>query len=273
MRISRAPSIFLPHLKKLPKFRLYSQSTKESSPIIQIQNATFYRHHPSIQDTSNNTLFPDLTLSLPSFPDKPQSWALIGTSSAVNTALLEILWGKHLCFPPESRTYPYLLSDEVGKKDPQLRLPERALQYVGFGSNQMGLGSSGTKAGYLSARYESYRDETDFSLLDYLTGNTHLNPSEEETCTQKYSQATEAFQQAIKALRLDSLLDLPVGNLSNGQTRRARIAKALVGRPEVLLLDEPFSTYSLSECARITCLTRYSWIGSLLTSPALSTSV
>ena len=34
---------------------------------------------------------------------------------------------------------------------------------------------------------------------------------------------------------------MPVGNLSNGQTRRARIAKALLGKPEVLMLDEPFS--------------------------------
>ena len=42
-------------------------------------------------------------------------------------------------------------------------------------------------------------------------------------------------------LGLGDLLTLPVGNLSNGQTRRARIARALLERPEILLLDEPFS--------------------------------
>ncbi|EHL03265.1 putative Uncharacterized ABC transporter ATP-binding protein [Glarea lozoyensis 74030] len=33
---------------------------------------------------------------------------------------------------------------------------------------------------------------------------------------------------------------MPISNLSNGQTRRARIAKALLGKPGLLLLDEPF---------------------------------
>ncbi|PWY66460.1 P-loop containing nucleoside triphosphate hydrolase protein [Aspergillus heteromorphus CBS 117.55] len=33
---------------------------------------------------------------------------------------------------------------------------------------------------------------------------------------------------------------MPVANLSNGQTRRTRIAKALLNKPEVLLLDDPF---------------------------------
>ncbi|KAF8994779.1 hypothetical protein BDQ17DRAFT_1330910 [Cyathus striatus] len=43
----------------------------------------------------------------------------------------------------------------------------------------------------------------------------------------------------------EGLLDLPLVALSNGQMRRARIVKAILRKPELLLLDEPLSTFSL----------------------------
>jgi ABC-2 type transport system ATP-binding protein len=42
-----------------------------------------------------------------------------------------------------------------------------------------------------------------------------------------------------EALDLKDLLDRPVGRLSAGQKTRVSLAKALVNRPQVLLLDEP----------------------------------
>jgi ABC-type molybdenum transport system ATPase subunit/photorepair protein PhrA len=218
--------------------RQYGTSTTRP-PIIRISNGTFYRHHPNSSlaaTTPNPPLFENLNFELPSFASKKEHWSILGPSSSGKTTILQILGGKHLSIPPTARSYPYLESDEIEQKDHQLRNPERAIKRVGFDGEQ-GLGGQAPQSAYLSARYESRREETDFSVLNYLQGNTELNPSQ-DIGGKKID--TASLERVIKDLRLGDLVDIPVSNLSNGQTRRARIARALLGRPEVLLLDEPF---------------------------------
>lgn len=213
--------------------RHYASSSRP--PIISIIKGTFYRHHPSAAlSIANPALFENLDFEIQSAPEASgEHWAIIGPSSSGKTTFCQILRGQHLCFPPRARTYPFLtLADGL-----KTRIPSKAIQYVGFSGEEGGMGGHGTRGAYLSARYESRRENTDFSVLDYLQGHTELNPSDE---TPDQAVSVESLDRVITDLRLGDLVNMPVSNLSNGQTRRARIAKALLRKPEVLLLDEPF---------------------------------
>ncbi|KAL6719375.1 hypothetical protein ACLMJK_003614 [Lecanora helva] len=238
----KLPSLLLRRLVRHASYRRgpNKRPPKGSSPILDIENAVFYREHPSAtppNTAANPAMFENLSFAIPSEMQKQQHWAVIGPSNAGKTTLLEIIRGKHFCLPPTARLYPHLASEEIEQIDFSFRNPARAIQYVGFEGERGGVGKAGTRGAYLSSRYESRIEDTDFSVMDYLKGNIDLNPVDD---LEGKDISGESLSKVIADLSLETLVGMPMRNLSNGQTRRARIAKALLGKPLVLLLDEPF---------------------------------
>lgn len=278
----RRPALWTTRALRIPSPRLV-RYVSSAPPLIHIQNGTFYHHYPTPEDSAkgqNAPLFSNLNFVLPSKPaaapggnendTSQQHWAVIGSSG--RSDLLSVFRGQYICDPPTARSYPYLLTDEIAAKDPRLRFVGNAIQYIGFSGEGSGA-IGGTRGAYLSARYESHREETDWTVGQYLKGQTELNPVEgEEDGKVKDKQL---LGQVISDLRLEELLDMPVANLSNGQTRRARIAKALLNKPELLLLDDAFSKFHtdfLQHWAHHTDACQWVWTRPLLgASPASST--
>ncbi|KAK5730803.1 hypothetical protein LTR15_000741 [Elasticomyces elasticus] len=202
-------------------------------PVIEIKNASFYQSYPAANEPhgSNAPLLERLSFSLSgeSDSDSGQCWSIVSPSSVARTTVLQVLAGQHICIPPHARSYPYLSAISQS--------PQHAIKYVGFDAERgNSVGGTSVRGAYLSARYESRREETDFCVRDYLTGHTELNALEPDSPVED----SHAFDEITKQLNLLPLLQMPVANLSNGQTRRARIAKALMAKPAVLLLDGPF---------------------------------
>ncbi len=63
--------------------------------------------------------------------------------------------------------------------------------------------------------------------------------------------ARERLRELASELRLEAFLDRPTGRLSAGQKTRVMLAKALVNRPELLILDEPTASLDPDNADRL----------------------
>jgi ABC-type multidrug transport system ATPase subunit len=58
-------------------------------------------------------------------------------------------------------------------------------------------------------------------------------------------------EQALAMVGLDAGLSRPVGKFSQGMRQRASLARVLMAKPDLLLLDEPFSNVDIASSAQM----------------------
>lgn len=141
---------------------------------------------------------------------KGESWAVTGPIGSGKTTLAETLLGKH--FASEgSITWPMLAGRPVA-------YPSQVIRHVAFQENSRLFSYAGH---YYQQRFEFADADEPLTLAEFLG-------------------AGDGVAEAARQLGIEEQLSLSFIKLSNGQTRRARIARSLLAKPELLILDDPF---------------------------------
>ena len=163
--------------------------------------------------------------------------AIVGDNASGKTRLVEILTGHYPLFRTEVQ-YDFGPAER--------RLVSENVKYITFRDSY----GEGDRTYYYQQRWNQHDIPEDMptprSLLpssSLLTPSDKSQPPQSDTTSVRggghpaQSQAQEAASFQIFS---PSLLDKPIVTLSSGELRRFQLTKALLGRPRVLILDNPF---------------------------------
>lgn len=173
----------------------------------------------------DQTIFKDLNFTI----NKGEHWALVGESGSGKSALLQTIAGKfgiaggqivHHYFNEFVNAHP--------THDPQFTY-HKLLAMVSSKNNFRNL--SNTTDLYYQQRFNSSDSEDSPTVEDHLAGiQHHVNAPKVWT-----------YEETIRKLNLGPLLGKQLIKLSNGESKRLRIAAALLKQPALLLLDNPLT--------------------------------
>lgn len=241
------------HRRAYTQTTVTTTTTTTTTPVLQISNASIY-------DFGDPDSAPPLIHSISWNVLPSQAWAVVSPSTNTNTRTIDgkatlfgALTGHRRISPYQSAIFPSLY--ERGRDE------TREVKLVGF--THAGLVRGGGAGRDWTARYGAVRGEERRTLREvYFPELARARPletlavpslvtesqdvegdiKEKEKRDKERREAQVLFDELVEKLGLGEILDRPVIALSNGQARKARIVKALLQLPEILLLDEPLST-------------------------------
>ncbi len=149
-----------------------------------------------------------------------EAWAVVGPTGSGKTTLAEVLFGRHALNGGSLRWPLFERLRVAGRK---IDYPSQVVAHVSFREDSRLFSYAGR---YYQQRFEFADSDTPLSLEQFLRTGTHVSEPD--------------FARTCERFGIAELLAQPFMTLSNGQTRRARLARAMLRDPELLILDDPF---------------------------------
>lgn len=154
-----------------------------------------------------------------------EKWVIWGPGKAT---FMNVLANKYLCDPPLSLRYN--IRGQDGSSD--VIVPPR-IEEVQF--------KGAIPTAHLSARYEYFKDEFDQTCKKFILDNAiGSNAVDYDISTTDRLVNMDLYEYLVDELKLTELQNRWAMGLSNGQMRRARLARSLLKEPDLLLVDDPF---------------------------------
>jgi molybdate transport system ATP-binding protein len=190
-------------------------------PVLFLQDALVHR-------PGGETVFRDLNWTI----HEGETWAIIGPVGSGKTSLAEVLLGR---LRVESGVIGWPFLEWLRDAGRAVSWPSDVIKRVSF-REESWLFSYARH--YYQQRFNFIEARDDLTLDAFLRSGT--------------APSNEALRAAVRRLGIGDLLSLSLIKLSNGQMRRARIARALLAKPELLILDEPFMGLDTAGRAEVT---------------------
>jgi len=172
----------------------------------------------------NTTVLSDIDWHI----ERGTHWAVIGPNGSGKTILLDVIAGK---WPVSQGKISYELDGPM----------RQAIELVSNDYSFNRIVSAGAE--YYQQRFHAYESERAPSVRAILTNQLKPVGTVNENSVQlaPTTVSDEELNNVASFLSITDLLDHPFVTLSNGETRRMLLAKSLLKKPEILILDNAFS--------------------------------
>ncbi|RKD92511.1 ATP-binding cassette domain-containing protein [Mangrovibacterium diazotrophicum] len=168
------------------------------------------------------TILNDISFTL----NPGESMAITGSSGSGKTSLGRLLAGQILPSSGELKIEGEISRVMVDQQDHFLSL-------------------SGQRSTYYGQRYENQGMENSPSIQTYL---------EKVAAKAEVADAPAVIDEVMETMHIDHLKDRKLLQLSNGERKRTQLAAALLQKPDLMVLDQPFVGLDVDSRAKLTAL-------------------